>query len=93
MRAFRSSSCSPGVDGAGKSESVNLLNEWMDRGGLSLARLVIRPRRIAAGRSTALLAGASAAGPRRSVSQIVVFAPAGWIAFIVVSARWSSTNG
>ena len=27
---FRSSCCSPGVDGAGKGETVNLLHEWMD---------------------------------------------------------------
>ena len=46
-----------GVDGAGKGETVNLLNEWMDPAGSSRARTAIPRTKRASGRSTGATGG------------------------------------
>ena len=50
-----------GVDGAGKSESVNLLNEWMDPRWIVTRAYGPPPMRSASGRNT----GATGATCRR----------------------------
>ena len=66
-----------GVDGAGKSESVNLLNEWMDpRWLLTRAYGPTFRRRARASRVLAVLARPAAEGPHRLFSERLVLASA-----------------
>ena len=66
-----------GVDGAGKSETVNLLNEWMDpRWIVTTAFGEPSDEEAERPRVLALLARASATRPRRPLPQLLVFAAA-----------------
>ncbi len=65
-----------GVDGAGKGEIVNLLNEWMDPRWI-VTRAYGEPSDEERERPEylALLAGPPAKGPNRAVPELVVLAP------------------
>ena len=61
-----------GVDGAGKSESVNLLNEWMDPRWLLTRAYGNHRKKSCSVLSMALLARPAAEGPHRVLPERVV---------------------
>ena len=86
-----SRACFAGVDGAGKGETVNLLNAWMDLGaGLRRGRWLSRTEereRPSNGDS-----GVSRQGPPRLFPELVVFAPGGLLTAPTAAYRGSSST-
>ena len=76
-----------GVDGAGKGETVNLLNEWMDPRWIVTRGYTDRPTRSASARYWRYWRDLPPQGPHRHISERLVFAPDSSIASHGASSR------